>query len=73
MQANAPAATGITLDGLLDERARELSWEAWRRNLKSKHFESDYVVSFDGDKYFRVNPLLISENSLPYQADPIIM
>ena len=25
--------------------------------LKSTHFKSDYVVSFEGDKYFRVNPL----------------
>jgi len=31
--------------------------------LKSTHFKSDYVVSFPGDKYFRVNPLFSNKTS----------
>jgi len=31
-QAGAQPATSIALSSILDERARELIWEAWRRN-----------------------------------------
>ncbi len=31
--------------------------------LKSTHFRSDYVISFPGDKYFRINPLFSSKTS----------
>ncbi len=31
--------------------------------LKSTHFKSDYVVSFEGNKYFRVNPLFSNKTS----------
>ncbi len=31
--------------------------------LKSTHFKSDYVVSFPGDKYFRINPLFSNKTS----------
>lgn len=32
LRAKAAALTSITLDGLLEERGRELAWEGWRRN-----------------------------------------
>ncbi len=31
-RVGAPTVSGIDLPGLLDERARELYWEGWRRN-----------------------------------------
>jgi hypothetical protein len=37
-----PQVSGISLDELLEERARELAWEAWRRNdlIRFGKFES---------------------------------
>lgn len=31
---------------------------------KSTHFKSDYVVSFEGNKYFRINPLYKNEQTI---------
>ena len=32
IRAKAGEITTITLDGILEERGRELAWEGWRRN-----------------------------------------
>jgi hypothetical protein len=67
-RANAPAATGITLEQLLDERARELSWEGWRRNdlIRYGLFEKEYPLpndnlSMNKDVTRRLYPVPISE------------
>ncbi|WP_210519703.1 RagB/SusD family nutrient uptake outer membrane protein [Hymenobacter terricola] len=48
-RAGAQLATSIDLNGLLDERARELSWEAWRRNdlIRFNQFETEYPLPND--------------------------
>ena len=70
-RANAPAVSGITLDLLLDERARELSWEGWRRNdlIRYGLFEKDYPLPNDNltmnkDITRRIFPVPISEIKL---------
>lgn len=67
-RANAPQVSGITLDGLLDERARELSWEGWRRNdlIRYGLFEKEYPLpndnlSMNKDINRRLFPIPISE------------
>ncbi|MDN3584297.1 RagB/SusD family nutrient uptake outer membrane protein [Mucilaginibacter flavus] len=51
-RAHAQVAASIDLDGLLDERARELSWEAWRRNdlIRFGLFEKEYPLPVAGGK-----------------------
>jgi len=48
-RAGAPLASGVNLAGLLDERAREFSWEAWRRNdlIRFGQFEKEYPLPND--------------------------
>lgn len=48
-RAGAALAGSIDLQGLLDERARELSWEGWRRNdlIRFGQFEVDYPLAND--------------------------
>jgi hypothetical protein len=48
-RAGAPTVSGIDLPGLLDERAREFSWEAWRRNdlIRFGQFEVEYPLPND--------------------------
>ena len=48
-RAGAPTAAGITLDEIPDERARELSWEGWRRNdlIRFGLFEKEYPLPND--------------------------
>jgi hypothetical protein len=67
-RANAPAVTNLTLDTLLDERARELSWEGWRRNdlIRFDKFEVEYplpndVLSMNKDIRRRIYPIPITE------------
>lgn len=67
-RANAPQVASITLDGLLDERARELSWEGWRRNdlIRYGLFEKEYPLPNDNltmnkDVTRRLFPIPISE------------
>ncbi|MFD1257638.1 RagB/SusD family nutrient uptake outer membrane protein [Mucilaginibacter terrae] len=69
VRANAtPLASNITLDELLDERARELSWEGWRRNdlIRYGLFEREYPLPNDNltmnkDVTRRLFPVPISE------------
>jgi hypothetical protein len=67
-RAGAPAVSGITLPELLDERARELSWEGWRRNdlIRFGQFETEYplpndVLSMNKDIRRRIFPIPITE------------
>jgi len=48
-RAGADQASSIDLQGLLDERARELSWEGWRRNdlIRFDQFEVEYPLPND--------------------------
>ncbi|MDP9080490.1 MAG: RagB/SusD family nutrient uptake outer membrane protein [Bacteroidota bacterium] len=49
VRAGAAPAASVDLPSLLDERARELSWEAWRRNdlIRFGQFEVDYPLAND--------------------------
>jgi hypothetical protein len=51
-RAGAQVAAGVDLQGLLDERARELSWEGWRRNdlIRFDQFEIEYPLPNDNLK-----------------------
>lgn len=63
--AGAPEVTAITLDELLDERAREFSDENWRRNdlIRFGKFEEDWGFKSaiynksNKDKYRRIYPV----------------
>jgi hypothetical protein len=48
-RAKAPLATTVDKDILLDERARELYWENWRRNdlIRFDKFETEYPIPGD--------------------------
>lgn len=48
-RAGAQLATSVDLPTLLDERARELSWEGWRRNdlIRFGQFEVEYPLPND--------------------------
>ncbi|WP_158826633.1 RagB/SusD family nutrient uptake outer membrane protein [Mucilaginibacter lacusdianchii] len=48
-RAGADLAASVDLQGLLDERARELSWEGWRRNdlIRFDQFEIEYPLPND--------------------------
>ncbi|MBO9203756.1 MULTISPECIES: RagB/SusD family nutrient uptake outer membrane protein [Niastella] len=48
-RAKAPTVTTVTLDELLDERARELYWENWRRNdlIRFGKYETEYAIPGD--------------------------
>jgi hypothetical protein len=65
-RAKAPQVSGITLDGLLEERARELAWEAWRRNdlIRFGKFESAWGFKTDANTFHRVYPIPIDELTL---------
>jgi hypothetical protein len=70
-RAGALATPNVTLDTLLDERARELSWEGWRRDdlLRYGLYEKQYplpndVLTMDTSAYRRLFPIPINELKL---------
>jgi hypothetical protein len=70
-RAGAPAVAGIDLAGLLDERAREFSWEAWRRNdlIRFGQYEVEYplpndVLTMNKDVNRRLFPIPAQEIKL---------
>ncbi|MGY4535813.1 hypothetical protein ACVW0P_000207 [Mucilaginibacter sp. UYNi724] len=71
VRAGAPGVNGIDLNGLLDERAREFSWEAWRRNdlIRFGQFEKEYplpndVLTLNKDVNRRLYPIPAQEIKL---------
>ena len=48
-RAKAPLVSSVTADELLDERARELYWENWRRNdlIRFNKYETEYPIPGD--------------------------
>jgi len=70
-RVGAPAATTVTLTTLFDERAREFSWEAWRRNdlIRFGQFETEYplpndVLTMNKDLTRRIYPIPANELKL---------
>jgi hypothetical protein len=78
--AGAPTVTSMTLDELLDERAREFSDEYWRRNdlIRFGKFEDDWGFKSaeygfsNTDKYRRIFPLYtdVLENNTNWTQNP---
>jgi hypothetical protein len=67
-RAGADLATSLDLQALLDERARELSWEGWRRNdlIRFDQFEVEYplpndVLTMNKDLTRRLYPIPSTE------------
>ncbi|MDB5261545.1 MAG: RagB/SusD family nutrient uptake outer membrane protein [Adhaeribacter sp.] len=65
-RVNAPLVADIDLPGLLEERARELAWEGWRRNdlIRFGQFEQPYGFKTDKDPNKRLYPIPATERSL---------
>ena len=67
-RVSAKAATTVTLDSILPERARELSWEGWRRNdlIRFGQFEGAWgFKTWDaGETYKEIYPIPYEELSL---------
>ncbi|MFC4210942.1 RagB/SusD family nutrient uptake outer membrane protein [Pedobacter lithocola] len=70
-RAGAPTVATVTLSTLLDERAREFSWEAWRRNdlIRFGQFETEYplpndVLFMNKDLTRRIYPIPANELKL---------
>ncbi|RNL52106.1 RagB/SusD family nutrient uptake outer membrane protein [Pedobacter jejuensis] len=70
-RAGAPTVATVTLSSLLDERAREFSWEAWRRNdlIRFGQFETEYplpndVLFMNKDLTRRIYPIPANELKL---------
>jgi starch-binding outer membrane protein, SusD/RagB family len=73
-RSKASQFTSIDLNGLLDERARELCFEGWRRNdlIRFGKWEDSWGVKTDNDIRHRVLPIPATEidlNPLMVQND----
>lgn len=70
-RAKAPELGNVTLDDMLDERARELAWETWRRNdlIRFEKFEDSWGFKTDNDVNKRIYPIPTSERSLNPKLD----
>lgn len=67
-RTGAPQVTAVSLPELLDERAREVYWEGWRRNdlIRFGLFETEYhlpndVLTMNKDVNRRLFPVPVSE------------
>lgn len=58
-RTTSPAWTSVTLDDLYAERAREFTWECWRRNdmIRFGKYENAYGFKSNADTYRRVFPI----------------
>jgi hypothetical protein len=65
-RAKATAFTSVTLESLLDERAREFVGENWRRNdlIRFGKFESPWPFKTDSDPNHRILPIPSKELAL---------
>jgi hypothetical protein len=66
-----PEVGSITLDELLDERAREFAWEGWRRNdlIRFGKYESAWGYKTNTETFRRIFPIPNSEKSLNPNLD----
>ncbi|MGE9313170.1 RagB/SusD family nutrient uptake outer membrane protein [Niabella sp. CJ426] len=58
-RTTSPAWTSVTLDDLYAERAREFTWECWRRNdmIRFGRYENAYGFKSNADTYRRIFPI----------------
>jgi hypothetical protein len=70
-RVNAAEVGSITLDELLDERAREFAWEGWRRNdlIRFGKYESAWGYKTNTETFRRIFPIPNSEKSLNPNLD----
>ncbi|MDO6432787.1 RagB/SusD family nutrient uptake outer membrane protein [Flavitalea sp. BT771] len=65
-RAHADPVSNVDLQGVLDERARELAWEGWRRNdlIRYGQFENKWGFKTDANVLKRVMPVPATEIAL---------
>lgn len=58
-RTTSPAWASVTLDDLYAERAREFTWECWRRNdmIRFGKYETSYGFKTNTDTYRRIFPI----------------
>lgn len=58
-RTTSPAWAAVTLDDIYAERAREFTWECWRRNdmIRFGKYESSYGFKTNADTYRRIFPI----------------
>ncbi|RFS22840.1 RagB/SusD family nutrient uptake outer membrane protein [Chitinophaga silvatica] len=65
-RAKAAPVSSISLDELLEERAREMAWEAWRRNdlIRFGKYEDKWGFKTDNDTRKQIYPIPANEITL---------